>query len=569
MMETGKFEIQEVPIGTPFFRSQVEGFLEANGLRLEDVDTYFSLQDTEGRMVAGGGIKRDVLKCIAVSEAVRSEGLVIPLISRLISVGAENGYTDLKVFTKPENRMVFESLGFHVIAQAPQAVLLENGKGLDEYCTYLCALRKPGRCGAVVMNANPFTWGHRYLAQKAIQDVEALYILVVKEDCSRFSYPERLEMVRRGAPEGAVVCEGSDYAVSATTFPTYFLKDLSDASETQMRLDLDLFGRRIAPALGVSIRFVGSEPSDPLTARYNALMQEVLPGYGIQVVEIPRLCDTDGHPVSGSRVRMALDTGCFRGAARLTPPAAYPCLLADLVARALQMELEASDKPGLVGPDGSGAHADMDFALMQGSIDVIRRSYVQHFSDRPEDMVAFGMAVEADVLQYTGGINTHRGAIFSQILLSCAILTACPEMEPSVLQAAIRRQVSQVPPGARSHGAAAVKDYGVKGALQMARDGYKDLFDDWLPFYRSVKEEPYGLQKTLLDIMSTLDDTCVIHRVGYGRAQEVKAEAAALLKDFDIDTLKEMNLRYSTQRVSPGGSADMLALTVLADSLLS
>ena len=84
---------------------------------------------------------------------------------------------------------------------------------------------------------------------------------------------------------------------------------------------------------------------------------------------------------------------------------------------------------------------------------------------------------------------------------------------------------------APSHGAKAVREYGVKGARKLACEGYKPLFEDWLPYFRSVKTGDYGLQKTLLRIMATLDDTCVIHRVGYDRAMEVKGEAAALLKE--------------------------------------
>ena len=108
-------------------------------------------------------------------------------------------------------------------------------------------------------------------------------------------------MIRQGCDGLADVVEGSDYQISAATFPTYFLKDLSDAAETQMRLDIDLFGRHIAPALGARVRFVGTEPSDPLTARYNALMKELLPKYGVDVVEIPRLTLAGASTSSASR----------------------------------------------------------------------------------------------------------------------------------------------------------------------------------------------------------------------------------------------------------------------------
>ena len=317
-----RIEIQELPLRVPSVRRKVEDFLGSNGLRLEEVDLYRAVLDKDGRILAGGGLHRDLIKCIAVSESARSAGLSVPLISRLISEAAQRGYMNVKVFTKPENRSIFESLGFRLLAAAPKAILLENGRGLEQYCQYL---RSHPADGVVVMNANPFTLGHQYLLEQAAAalsgdihssvpmsirraDTKRIAVIPVKEDRSRFPYFARLEMIRQGG-EGLVdVVEGSDYQISATTFPTYFLKDLSDAAETQMWLDIDLFGRHIAPALGAKVRFVGTEPNDPLTARYNAMMKYLLPEYGVQVVEVPRLCDAEGA-VSASRVRACLANG--------------------------------------------------------------------------------------------------------------------------------------------------------------------------------------------------------------------------------------------------------------------
>ena len=380
-----RIDIQELPLSVPSFRHQVEDFLGSNGLRLGEVDLYMAVLDGEGGILAGGGLQRDIIKCLAVSPAARSLGLSVPLISRLISIAADRGFTAVKVFTKPENRPMFESLGFKLLASAPKAILMENGRGLEDYCAYLRGHRsgavvggagvegtavsgpvaevsvdgncpgpvagKSGEMGVIVMNANPFTLGHRYLVEQAAgvissgaQGAESrrLVIIPVKEDASRFPYEERVEMIRKGSDEVADVVEGSDYQISAATFPTYFLKDLSDAAETQMRLDIDLFGRHIAPALGATVRFVGSEPTDPLTARYNELMKELLPSYGVRLVEIPRLklgpstssgteravttvtgcskCSgTEPVTVTASQVRALLDEGSYQAAAALTP----------------------------------------------------------------------------------------------------------------------------------------------------------------------------------------------------------------------------------------------------------
>ena len=537
------------------FRRQVEDFLGSNGLRLEEVDLYRVVMDRDGAILAGGGLYRDIIKCIAVSEPARSLGLSVPLISHLIAEAASRGYTNVKVFTKPENRSVFESLGFKLLAQAPKAILMENGRGLEEYCRYL---RTHRTVGVIVMNANPFTLGHRYLVEQASILLKGarkagsrkLTVIPVREDVSFFPYAARAEMIRQGCKHMAHVVEGSDYQISAATFPTYFLKDLSDAAETQMRLDLDLFGRHIAPALGATVRFVGSEPSDPLTACYNALMFELLPAYGIRVVEVPRLGYEDGA-VSASRVRAHLAAGDFKAASALTPETSHPNLLTYLAVRALRMELDATMKPGLVGPDSPGAHQDMDYGLMLRSIEALRRFFPRMArAGSPQELRQIGIEAEQAMLQATGGVNTHRGAIFA---LALALYRHPVEETAAVLD----------------DGSSIRRDPAIKGAMQMARDGYRDLHEDWLPYYRSIHDQPFRLQKTLLRIMSTLDDTCILHRAGYDRAQQVKEEAKELLAHFSEERLMQMNARYNVEGISPGGAADMLSLTIFMDSILN
>ena len=597
-------DIQELPLSVPSVRRKVEDFLGSNGLRLGEVDLYLAVLSDDGAILAGGGLQRDILKCLAVSAKARSLGLSVPLVSRLISVASERGCTNLKVFTKPENRALFESLGFRLLAEAPKAILLENGRGLADYCAYLHA--HPAS-GVIVMNANPFTLGHRYLVEQAAlalgpstgsgtepvsagEPVEPpkLTIIPVKEDASRFPYRERIAMLRAGCDGLADVVEGSDYQISAATFPTYFLKDLSDAAETQMRLDIDLFGRHIAPALGATVRFVGTEPVDPLTARYNALMKELLPKYGVQLVEIKRLacspdCAEDSStppsaplrmtrgttlepvaepveapalrqaqgPVTATEVRALVDEGRFREASALTPVSTWPYLLAELAERALRMELDTPMKPGLVGPDSKGAHKDMDYDVMRKGIAAIRPFFPRMaMAETPEELRQLGIDAEAAMLAATGGVNTHRGAIFA-------------------LGLALYRQPIAETAALLDNGSSKRREAGIRGAMQMAKDGYKELFEDWLPYYRACHFERSREICTLLRIMATLDDTCVIHRAGYARAQEIKAEAKTLADHFDIEKLQGMCERYAAEGISPGGAADMLALTIFIDSIFN
>ena len=544
---------------------------------MESLDAYYTIQDPSGAIIAGAGLAGDVIKCLAVSEEYRSEGLLVPLISRILSV---RGGKLSKVFTKPEYQAVFESLGFHLLASAPLAILLENGRGLEQYCDYLRARALPGRCGVVVMNANPFTLGHRYLLEQASAQVDHLYVIPVKEDVSEFPYAERLAMIRAGAPDGVIVLEGSDYVISSATFPTYFLKDLSKAAETQMALDIDLYNRWIAPALGATVRFVGSEPFDALTNHYNTLIPNavIIPRYalptdtasasvGFAMAEekwffgkrSEKYFSSAASPseaVSASRVRRALAEGRFAEAAAMCPESTWSYLLAALAERALRLELDTPGKPGLVGPDGPGAHKDMDYGTMMRGIRALRPYWSQMaMADSTEELRNLGIKAEEAMMAATGGVNTHRGAIFALGLALNAVWCGGEVTDnEQLISSRVHLQVHRI--FGNSLNDNDLRATGIKSARKMAEGGYSELFEDWLPFYAEN-----GELKTLLHIMSTLDDTCVIKRVGLERAQKVKEEAGRC-------SAGELCVRYAQEGISPGGAADMLALTIFIDSIL-
>ena len=579
------FEICDMPLSLKSNRTRVERFLADSGLRLEGVDYYAAVTDDDGNIIAGGGLQGNVIKCIAVGEAARDTGLSNKLISHLIGMATQQGADSVKVYTKPGNSAIFESMGFTVIARAPQAILMENGvKGIGRYTSYLRSMRgdRPDGATAIVMNANPFTLGHRYLIHLAAQEATTLYVIAVREDRSAFSYQERLAMIQDGCKDldNVVVLEGSDYAISELTFPTYFLKQVTDATDTHITLDLDLFARHIAPALGVTTRYVGSEPIDQLTARYNELMQEQLPKNGITVKTVERLMQ-DGQVVSASRVRQALAEGSFQRAAELVFEDTVPYLIAHLATHALRAELGTTPKPGLVDRNDNGAHRDMDLTLMNKSIDALLPYFVelallglQEAMPETEQIRQIGIDAERAMLQATGGVNTHRGALFSMGLATLAA-ARCMAHDGKVEEQAWQNLIKQIAEGftptAGTHGNNAVNAHHVTGALDLAKAGYEQLFGNWLPAYRSwnVEDSSTACHKLLLLIMSQLDDTNVIHRVGYEQAQQVKREAQALLSDYSLAGMEAMNRDYIARNISPGGSADMVALTIFIHSILN
>ena len=456
------------------------------------------------------------------------------------------------------------------------------------------------------MNCNPFTLGHRYLIEQAAKQVKRLYVMVVREDCSLFAYTERKAMVEQGVAdiENVNVIDGSDYAISRATFPTYFLKRLDDAADTQMLLDLDLFRRHISPALGATVRFVGTEPTDQLTRRYNQLMHEALK----DVREIDRL-EKDGNAVSASRVRKAMEQGDMNTIRQLVPPTTLPYIIAHLATQALQAELDTTPKPGLVDKDNNGAHRDMDYALMQLSINTLHPYFVRlallGFADTLPSHTAIrdtGIEAEKAMLAATNGVNTHKGALFS---MGLAVVAAAYEEKKaaankeergkeieeeylSSLQLTIKSLAASFPDTSGTHGSKAkLLSNGtttIKGALDNAREGYEKLFAEWLPFYneRRKSHDAHALHKTLLRIMCDLDDTNVIYRTNVATAEEVKQEARALLASFEeayaaqdkekcasaeLLALKDMDRRYTARNISPGGAADMLSLTVFIGSI--
>lgn len=163
-------------------------------------------------------------------------------------------------------------------------------------------------CGAIVMNCNPFTYGHRYLVEQALERVTDLYLFVVEEDKSYFKFEDRFLMVKQGVADlkNVKVLPSGQYILSHETFSQYFYKDQVQTVES-MDYDIQIFGDVVAGKLGIKYRFVGEEPFDKVTEIYNRTMKKILPDFGIEVVEIPRKkSGWDGEIISASLVRKAL-----------------------------------------------------------------------------------------------------------------------------------------------------------------------------------------------------------------------------------------------------------------------
>jgi triphosphoribosyl-dephospho-CoA synthase len=258
--------------------------------------------------------------------------------------------------------------------------------------------------------------------------------------------------------------------------------------------------------------------------------------------------------------------------------------VARLATQALLAEAELTPKPGLVDRRGSGAHTDL-------TLDVMRRSALAiqpHFcrmartaaGARPsqslrEQLAAIGRQAEQAMLTATGGSNAHKGAIWALGLLVSAV--AMQGGAPAAIAAAIAAFKDRALPRPASHGDAVARHYGVSGARGEALNGFPHVVDVALPtLHRRRAEgatEEVARLDALLDVMSRLDDTCLLYRGGAAALSAAKAGAAAVALAGGAGTergkklLERLDRRLLELNASPGGSADMLAAALFLDAV--
>jgi triphosphoribosyl-dephospho-CoA synthetase len=220
----------------------------------------------------------------------------------------------------------------------------------------------------------------------------------------------------------------------------------------------------------------------------------------------------------------------------------------------------------------------MDYAIMLKSIKALRPYFAQlavmsYCECLPEasQLQSMGIEAEKQMLAATGGVNTHRGALFSvglAVVAACHILaTGCSSNFLDQWSKIVTSIASQMPGSDNSHGNSVKAQHNVAGALDIARTGYSEMVNKWLKYYCDNCNDEHIKHKTLLLIMCSLDDTNVIHRAGFEMAQQVKQEAAHLLENFSIEGLEQMNQSFIARNISPGGAADMLSLTLFLSTL--
>ena len=277
-----------------------------------------------------------------------------------------------------------------------------------------------------------------------------------------------------------------------------------------------------------------------------------------------------------------------------------PCILTDAQARsarlaalgrqALIAEAELTPKPGLVDRRGSGTHSDLSLAIMKCSAFAIepyfREMAAVSQGSYPcqalrEQLALIGRNAERAMLKATGGSNSHKGAIWILgLLISAAALLDEDEASPSVVAATAKQIASfedRALPRLVSHGDVVAKQYGASGARGEALRGFPHVVDVALPMLHSRRAvgtlESVARLDTLLSVMSRLDDTCLLYRGGEEALVTAKEGASAVMDAGGSGTpigkqqLKCLDHQLLKMGVSPGGSGDLLAATLLLDAI--
>ena len=207
----------------------------------------------------------------------------------------------------------------------------EYSNGLKKYKKELIKIKEKqiGKIGAIVMNCNPFTMGHRYLIEYASNKVDFLFVFAVEEDKSIFSFKDRYELIKQGTVDldNVTVLPSGKFIISSLTFSDYFQKSKIQERNIDPSQDVMLFAKEIAPTLGITVRFAGEEPFDNITAQYNDAMRKILPQYGMTFEEIPRK-ESAGEVISASRVRKLLADNNFEQIEKIVPPSTLAYLKA-------------------------------------------------------------------------------------------------------------------------------------------------------------------------------------------------------------------------------------------------
>lgn len=270
-------------------------------------------------------------------------------------------------------------------------------------------------------------------------------------------------------------------------------------------------------------------------------------------------------------------------------------IIADAAYRSLILEVCTTPKPGLVDRRNNGAHKDMDLPMFRRSAAALRPYFLacaeagMHYRGpaalvRIVKLVPLGLEAEQTMYRVTSGVNTHKGAIFSLGVFCGAAGYLIQEPDIRYLSSIARwscalmlQDLERADPAelAKTHGGQLFLRHGVLGIRGEAAKGYPTVYEIAMPAYLRYRAE--GLPRmeagacTLLHLISTVEDTNLIARSDYQTYVSILRETSRFLRTASsadiLAVLPEMDDIFIKKNLSPGGSADLLAVTYFLDLL--
>ncbi|WP_158805467.1 MULTISPECIES: triphosphoribosyl-dephospho-CoA synthase MdcB [unclassified Acidisoma] len=263
--------------------------------------------------------------------------------------------------------------------------------------------------------------------------------------------------------------------------------------------------------------------------------------------------------------------------------------LAEIAVRCLRLELETWPKPGLVSHIDSGSHADMDATMLRASAATLRSHFAALVAAGTEGATMprlrqLGLAAERDMLARTGGVNTHRGAIFALGLL-CAAAGFLGRRGGVSVEGSLGRCVRtrwgeaiMVAVGSSSHGAKVRAQHGAGGARSEAANGFDTVYRIGLPALRWARrhhaedDEPPRVQ-CFFALLAAVEDTNLLYRGGAEGLVFAREAARRFLEGGGVarpkwrDAASVIHAEFVRRGLSPGGCADLLAAALFIDLL--
>ncbi|HZJ99170.1 MAG TPA: [citrate (pro-3S)-lyase] ligase [Tissierellaceae bacterium] len=288
---------------------EISDYLSGYGLEYDYPDVTYVIRD-KGKIISTGSAEGNILKYFFSDEEYQGQGTMSIIYNSLLNHLIENNIPSFFVFTTPNNKTIFNSLGLSDVYATARVALFEGG--FYNYNRWIDKVKssikdKDDKRGTIVVNCNPMTRGHKYLIEKALEYVNDLLVFVVEEDRSVFPFEDRFNIVKNelSHDDRIRVIEGGPYIISQATFPTYFIKKKDEMLDIYTELDGSIFADKIAKDLAIDVRFFGTEPTDLVTLAYNESMKDILSSRDIDVKIIERK-SLDKTIISASYVRKLL-----------------------------------------------------------------------------------------------------------------------------------------------------------------------------------------------------------------------------------------------------------------------